>query len=299
MAVKIAGRYRGRVIARRRRRLVLGTALSLATIGPLASGLGGGPSLARADGIMLVEAGAFWMGRDSGAPDEAPRHRVYVRDFWLERDKVTNRELAEFLDARGLRSPEGARYVDPDDPDVRIHRRDGRLIADAGFEAHPAVAVSWFGARDYCLWRGRRLPTEAEWEKAARGTDGRCYPWGDRFDPTFCHMRESRPYPQQPEPVGTFPTDESPYGVRDMAGCIREWVGDVFGEQSSEQLLVEPEPPPGTPRGDSSLRRVRGGGWQVDGKWARAASRGAGFFALTRGTGTGFRCAKTLVKGER
>jgi formylglycine-generating enzyme required for sulfatase activity len=135
MAVKIAGRYRGRVIAWARRSLVPGTVLALATIGPLAPGLAGGPTIARADGIMLVEAGAFWMGRDSGAPDEAPRHRVYVRDFWLERDKVTNRELAEFLDARGLRSPEGVRYVDPDDPDVRIHRRHARLIADAGFEA--------------------------------------------------------------------------------------------------------------------------------------------------------------------
>ncbi len=172
MAVKIAGRYRGRVIAWARRSLVPGTVLALATIGPLAPGLAGGPTIARADGIMLVEAGAFWMGRDSGAPDEAPRHRVYVRDFWLERDKVTNRELAEFLDARGLRSPEGVRYVDPDDPDVRIHRRHARLIADAGFEAHPAVAVSWFGARDYCLWRGRRLPTEAEWEKAPPSRPG-------------------------------------------------------------------------------------------------------------------------------
>jgi formylglycine-generating enzyme required for sulfatase activity len=188
MAVKIAGRYRGRVIAWTRRSLVPGTVLALATIGPLAPGLAGGPSLAGADGIMLVEAGAFWMGRDSGALEEAPRHRVYVRDFWLERDKVTNRELAEFLGARGLRSPEGVCYVDPDDPDVRIHRRDGRLIADAGFEAHPAVAVSWFGARDCCLWRGRRLPTEAEWEKAAT----------------------------------------EPAGVQDLLGSLREWTGSAY-----------------------------------------------------------------------
>ena len=95
-----------------------------AAAGLLAAGLLAAPALCRADGVMLVQAGAFWMGRDDGSPDEAPLHRVYVRDFWIDRDKVTNAELA--------------------------------------FERHPAVEVSWFGARDYCPWKGRRLPTEAE-----------------------------------------------------------------------------------------------------------------------------------------
>ena len=180
MAVKIAGRYRRRVTAWTRRGLTLGAALTLALTGPLASVQGPGPGEARADGIMLVEAGAFWMGSDSEAPDEGPTHRVYVRDCWLDRNKVTNRELAEFFAARGLRSPEGVSYFDQHDPDARIHRREGRFTADPGFEEHPAVEVSWFGARDYCLWRGKRLPTEAEWEKAARGLDRRRHPWGDQ-----------------------------------------------------------------------------------------------------------------------
>ena len=152
-----------------------------------------GPRAARADGIMLIQAGAFWMGSDDGAPDERPLHRVFVRDFWLDRHKVTNREVALFLEARGLRSSEGMDYFDAGDPDARIRRRDGRFAADPGFEDHPAVEVSWYGARDYCLWRGKRLPTEAEWEKAARGADRRRYPWGDT-PPGPEHAVFGRPY---------------------------------------------------------------------------------------------------------
>ena len=123
--------------------------------------LGPGPRAARGDGIMLIQAGAFWMGSDDGASDEGPLHRVFLRAFWLDRHKVTNREVALFLEARGLRSAEGADYFDAGDPDARIHRRDGRFTADPGFEDHPAVEVSWYGARDYCLWRSKRLPRTA------------------------------------------------------------------------------------------------------------------------------------------
>ncbi len=226
MAVKIARRYRGRVTAWTRRSLTLGAALALALIGPLAAGRGPGLGEARADGIMLIEAGAFWMGSDSAVPDEGPMHRVYVRDFWLDRTKVTNREVARFLEARGLRSPEGMRYFDEDDPDARIHRREGRFMADPGFEEHPAVEVSWFGARDYCLWLGRRLPTEAEWEKAARGLDRRRYPWGDEA-PDAERAIVGRPY-NATERGDLRPAGAGPTGVQDLLGNLREWTGSAY-----------------------------------------------------------------------
>jgi len=155
------------------------------------------PAPAAADGVMLIQAGAFWMGRDGGPPEEAPLHRVYVRDFWIDRHKVTNAEFAAFLNAIGLRSPGSPRRYDEDDADARIHLRNGRWVADPGFEEHPVVEVSWFGARDYCAWKGRRLPTEAEWEKAARGDDRR-------------------------------PAGRSPAGVEDLLGNLREWTSTIL-----------------------------------------------------------------------
>jgi formylglycine-generating enzyme required for sulfatase activity len=98
------------------------------------------PAGAGADGLMLVPAGVFWMGRDGGAPDEAPLHRVFVTDFWIERHKVTNAEFAAFLNATGLRPPGAERRYDEDDGDARIHRREGRFAADPGFEDHPEPA---------------------------------------------------------------------------------------------------------------------------------------------------------------
>ena len=183
------------------------------------------PAVVAADGIMLIQAGAFWMGRDDGPPDEAPRHRVYVRDFWIERHKVTNAEFALFLNATGLRPPGSDRRYDEDDADARIHRSQGRWIADPGFERHPVAEVSWFGARDYCTWTGRRLPTEAEWEKAARGDDQRPYPWGFAA-PTPQLAVFGRAY--NATDSTSRPAGASPYRVEDMLGNLREWTSTAL-----------------------------------------------------------------------
>ena len=181
---------------------------------------------AAADGIMLVQAGAFWMGRDDGAPEEAPLHRVYVADVWIERHKVTNAEFAAFLNAMGRTTPTGERRFDRDDADARIHASRGTWLADPGFERHPAVEVSWFGARDNCAWRGRRLPTEAEWEKAARGDDRRPYPWGPAAPAPHLAVF-GRPYNATERGDG-HPAGAGPSGVEDLLGNLREWTASAL-----------------------------------------------------------------------
>jgi formylglycine-generating enzyme required for sulfatase activity len=200
--------------------------LAIAALLAVPAALLAAPVAARADGIMLVSAGAFWMGRDDGPAEEAPLHRVYVRDFWIERHKVTNAEFAEFLNATGLRPPGAERRYDEDDADARIHWRAGRWLPDPGFEGHPVVEASWFGARDYCAWKGRRLPTEAEWEKAARGDDKRLFPWGSA--PPAPHLAVfGRPY-NATEPTESRPAGASPHRVEDLLGNLREWTSTVL-----------------------------------------------------------------------
>jgi serine/threonine-protein kinase len=124
----------------------------------------------------------------------------------------------------------------------------------------PITSISYDDARAYARWYSRtrqlnvRLPREVEWEKAARGVDGRFFPWGDHFDPSFCKMAESRPGVPQPEVIGTFPLDESPYGVRDLAGGMSEWVDDFFDEQNL-------------------MMTIKGGGWSSSEERCRLAAR--------------------------
>ncbi len=144
----------------------------------------------------------------------------------------------------------------------------------------PVSAISMIDAEAYIVWRSRitgeriRLPTENEWEKAARGVDGRFFPWGDHFDPTFCKMKDSRdrPYPE-PEPVGAFPTDRSPYGVRDMAGGVRE-------------ICL-------TAEGGAARPVMRGGCWSDTGLFCRVAFRHVTQPDFVN-TGLGFRLVKDL-----
>jgi formylglycine-generating enzyme required for sulfatase activity len=181
---------------------------------------------ALADGLMPVPAGAFWMGRDDGAPEEAPLHRVYLRDFWIDRHKVTNMEFAAFLAARGWQANDGERRYDWDDADARIHRVGPTWLADPGFEHHPVVEVSWFGARDYCAWKTRRVPTEAEWERAARGDDKRPYPWG--WAPPRPELAVFGRGYNATERGDSRPDGASSHRVEDLLGNLREWTSTAL-----------------------------------------------------------------------
>jgi iron(II)-dependent oxidoreductase len=166
------------------------------------------------------------MGRDDGPEDERPSHRVNLAAFEIDRLPVTNEKFAEFLNSVGPQNRAGERLYDDNDPDARIHQRANRWVADRGFENHPAVEPTWAGARDYCAWRGKRLPTEAEWEKAARGTDGRKYVWGnDLPDPTRAHFAKRF---NDTAPVDAFPSSAGPYGTAGMSGNAWEWVASAY-----------------------------------------------------------------------
>jgi eukaryotic-like serine/threonine-protein kinase len=273
--------------------------------------------------FVYVPGGHFIAGGDAEAPDSLPRHVVDVPDFAIARYPVTYREYCAFLDALDRDDPALARKRAPHDlrgSEGLLVRKDssGRweplpnLVEGEARNLFPmeaghfwnvtAMLIDWFDAVAYCGWRTKRdgtpirLPNEVEWEKAARGTDGRVFPWGDHFDPTFCLMGNSRPFMPQPEPIGTFPLDASPYGVHDMAGGVREWIGDVHGEKTQEQAMAEPEPVDGAERGTSPARVIRSGNWNATQIYCRAAAR-AQFPSLVRGTGLGFRVARSLGRG--
>ena len=123
---------------------------------------------------VYVPAGEFIMGSNDGDDDEKPEHKVYLDDYWIDQTEVTNAMYVEFLNKEGN---QGVNWLDEDGMDARIQNQGGTWQAGIGYENHPVIEVSWNGAQAYCTWAGGRLPTEAEWEKAARGTDERTYPW--------------------------------------------------------------------------------------------------------------------------
>jgi hypothetical protein len=182
--------------------------------------------------MVSIPAGPFTMGSNEGPDDERPAHQVNLGAYAIDRLPVTNAQYAQFLNAASANVSAAPRLYDFDDPDARIHRRGDRWSADDGFGDHPVVEVPWHGAVAYCASRGKRLPTEAEWEKAARGTDARRYPWGNdlpdkrraRFESSF----------NETAPADAFPAGASPYGARHE----RQRVG----------VGVEREPPLPLPR---------------------------------------------------
>jgi serine/threonine-protein kinase len=229
------------------------------------------------EGFVYVPAGPFLYGGDSEAPGSLPPTEAWLDAFCISVFPVTMEEYTEFLN--------GLHEVDPAEAWQRCPRSESSLSVSEGqyFErprrgGHyelpetgpdgapwdprwPVFGISWHDAVAYCAWVSERdgvsyrLPRERELEKAARGVDGRFYPWGDGFDRTLCKMGDSRRGPPRPEPVGAFPNDVSVYGVRDLGGSMRDWCGDLSFD------------------GDTTLRPVRGGSWNYDPRFCRSATR--------------------------
>jgi iron(II)-dependent oxidoreductase len=237
--------------------------------------------------MVRLPGGAFTMGSDKGLPDERPAHRVTLKAFWIDRRPVTNAEFAAFLQRiGGTSNARGQNLFDWDDRDARLRQRDGRWQADKGFEQHPVIEASWYGARDYCIALGKRLPTEAEREFAARGAQARTYPWGEAA-PDKTRARYGTGYGQT-VPVGSYPAGATPEGVLDLAGNVHEWT-------SSIALPYPYRADDGREDPDHLADRVtRGGAADTGPQTLRSTWRGA---TVSRGAraghhNIGFRCAK-------
>jgi formylglycine-generating enzyme required for sulfatase activity len=236
--------------------------------------------------MIRVPAGIFLMGSNDGPEDERPQHKVNLDEFFIDRNQVTNSQFAQFLNAVGPQGTGGEKYYDIDDNDARIHKRGNKWMADAGHENRPVVEASWLGARAYCASAGKRLPTEAEWEKAARGTDARKYPWGnEQPDGSRAHFNSGW---NDFRDVGSLFKGASPYGALDMAGNGWEWV-------SSAYKLYPYDPSDG--REDltqDQVRGTRGGGQDSKADELTVTQRGRHVSRNPRGGhhNIGFRCAR-------
>jgi formylglycine-generating enzyme required for sulfatase activity len=265
-------------------------------IPPTSQPAAGAVQVRESDGaeMVLVPAGEFTMGGEDGEDDEKPVHQVYLDAFWIDKTEVTNARFEKFVAATNYRTDaekagtgwvytesgwgevEGADWRHPSGPDSDI----------ADKANHPVVQVSWNDAKAYCEWAGARLPTEAEWEKAARGTDGRTYPWGNEWDAEKVNSWEQGP--GTTTAVGSYPAGASPYGALDMAGNVYEWAADWYDEG---YYTSSPERNPTGP--DSRTYRVlRGGSWYSPHYSARCANRD-GDAPCDVDHDVGFRCARS------
>ncbi|TEU12300.1 MAG: hypothetical protein E3J21_21305 [Anaerolineales bacterium] len=238
--------------------------------------------------MVHVPAGDFFMGSsDSDASadgDEKPMHSVSLDDFWIDKYEVSNEQFARFLNEKGNQEEDGVSWVNVEDEGSNIVYQGGQYRPRSGYEDHPVTYVSWYGAQSYCQWAGKRLPTEAEWEKAARGTDGRTWPWGTDWDEDKVNSKDAGP--GHTTAVGSYPDGASPYGCMDMAGNAWEWVADRY--QWDYYQAVHDRNLQGPNQGKH--RVARGGSWAFPQGLTRCASR-FGLIPSVRGDYLGFRCA--------
>lgn len=219
--------------------------------------------------MVTVPADEFTMG--SGKGDESPPHSVFVDAFEIDFFEVTNGEFAQFVEETGYET-DAEKNNDPS---------PWRFYFTEGKENYPVVKVSWNDAQTYCQWAGKRLPTEAEWEKAGRGTDERMYPWGDEWDASKANSKESGF--RGPVTVGSFPEGAGPYGAMDMAGNVWEWTASWY--QGYPKTTFNSN------YFGETLRVLRGGGWFSEREMVRTTQRNANSPSAANDD-IGFRCVR-------
>lgn len=230
------------------------------------------------DDMVLIKAGEFLRGYDHGGFDEAPQTSVYLDPYRIDRYEVTNYHYQEFVAATGHRKA---------GPPSRYAKNMARMRGPN----QPVVYVSYDDAEAYCRWKGRRLPTEAEWEKAMRGMDGRLWPWGNDDRPGSANWARVSDGYEVAAPAGRFTEDRSPYGVLDGAGNVMEWVRDWYLETAYREFS---DPNPIGPE-TGTYRVLRGGGYTTTGGDFRLTSRNK-IVPDFRDETIGFRCARSDEK---
>ena len=239
--------------------------------------------------MVHVPAGDFFMGSSDGDAsaysDEKPVHSVDLDEFWIDKFEVTNEQFTRFLNEEGNQEEDGVPWVNVENEDSNIVYEGDQYKPRNGYEDHPVTYVSWYGAQSYCQWLGKRLPTEAEWEKAARGTDGKIWPWGNDWGEDKVNSKEAGP--GHTTAVGSYAAGASPYGCMDMAGNAWEWVADWY-QQDYYQVISDNLQGPN----QGVYRVVRGGSWAFPQRLSRCSDRWA-FIPRVGRNDLGFRCASS------
>ncbi len=229
-------------------------------------------------GMTFVPGGPTIIGSDDGDADERPVRTIDIPGYYIDRLPVTNADYARYLLA--TRQPGPAHRL----PWAEKYNWQGQTYA-AGSDRRPAVLIRWSEARDYCGWAGKRLPSELEWEKAARGPDGRRYPWGDRWADGACAAVRGK---EVPAIVGACPNRDSPYGVRDMIGGVFEWVQETY--RAYDRTALHPNANEWIAQFNEQINVIRGAPGGQEGPATTAASRSGQ--ADNMRARIGFRCAK-------
>ena len=225
--------------------------------------------------MVRVPAGTFTMGSNVRLSDEGPQHKVKLKAFRIDKYEVTNLQYQQFIASTGRHSPQ--HFQNRTFPKGKID--------------HPVTYVSWHDAKAYCEWAGKRLPTDAEWEKAARGTDGRTFPWGDEFDINNANTPvrwKSLDQDGDTAPVGAFPGGTSPFGVHDMSGNVWEWTDSWYQQYPGNKRPSE--------NYGEQYKTLKGGSWWDCSFYQCGISApvyNRSFFdPQTKNSSFGFRCAK-------